>query len=117
LRFQLSVSKHEDRGLDVAMEGEFENDSSADNARHYWEQTRDRFASHPLLAFIGMRDPLANAQLEAHGKTLQLHTSINVQQARVLLGFLGNALQPTADDARGSGHRPVPPTKPTAPTP
>jgi hypothetical protein len=102
IRFELSVSGQGDQALAVEMRGEFEDSAGAEKARGYWERTRDRFAAHPLLAFIGMREPLADSHLSTDGKTLRFSTRVTFQQARVLLGFIRNAVEPPsgAVDAR-----------------
>jgi hypothetical protein len=108
-RLQISVRKRADTGLDVTASGSFDSTATAETARAYWERTRQRFAAHPLLAFIGMRDPLVNARLETRSTVLAFDTTISLQQAHVLLGFVRSALEPQARSNHGGPDAPAEP--------
>jgi hypothetical protein len=106
-RLQISVRTRTDTGLDIGVTGAFDSSAAAEAARDYWDRTRERFATHPLVAFIGMREPLASARLKARGNTLAFDTAITLQQARVLIGFVRSALESSpADPNRGYPVRP-----------
>jgi hypothetical protein len=95
-RLELSV-RQTDTGLDVQIEGSYPDDDAARQARDYWKRVVERYAHHPLVALVGMREPLANLVLEPDAQRVTAHTTVSVQQARVLLGFLRGAIaQPAA---------------------
>jgi hypothetical protein len=93
-RLEASVRMLEDGTLDVDLRGEFESADAAETAAAYWERNRARFADHPLVAFLGMRAPLADATVRSDEQSVVAHTHVGVQQARVVLGFITNALTP-----------------------
>jgi hypothetical protein len=78
----------------VHMSGVFETPEAASEAARYWESVRRRYATHPLVAIVGMSSPLKKATLEANDTRVALQTEVTVAQARVVLGFLRDALGP-----------------------
>jgi hypothetical protein len=90
-RLRLSVLQS-DAGFDLRIEGNFPSAEAAEQARSYWQRMVERYAHHPLVALIGMREPLAGLVLEADGQRVLAHTTVSEQQARVLLGFIHGAL-------------------------
>jgi hypothetical protein len=92
-RVELSV-RQADAGLEVHVEGSYPDADAASQARDYWHRVIERYAHHPLVALVGMREPLANLTLEADAQHVTAHTTVSVQQARVLLGFLRGAVAP-----------------------
>ena len=96
--------------------GHFDSPEQAEQAKAYWTRMRDRYASHPLVALIGMREPLVKMQLETEGPTLRVRTEVTLQQARVLLGFLRGALAPPPEPPPMRAPQPAPQPTPL-PTP
>jgi hypothetical protein len=98
-----------DGGVAVAIRGELETEDAADDAVEYWSKLRERFASHPLVALIGMRGPLVAASIKRENNELRIEGTLTQQQARTLLGFARSTLAPP----------PVPPmpAKPPPPPP
>ena len=90
-RLELSV-RQSDAGLEVTVEGTYPDAEAAEQARDYWRRVVERYARHPLVALVGMREPLANLVIETDAQRAIAHTTVSVQQARVLLGFLRGAL-------------------------
>ena len=64
---------------------------AAEQARKYWQRMVDRYVHHPLVALIGMREPLAGLVFEIQAERVLAHTTVSEQQARVLLGFIHSA--------------------------
>jgi hypothetical protein len=95
-RLELSVSLQENGEYAVQASGFFENSRAAESARDYWQNVRDQFASHPLVSLIGMRAPLTRSELRADESEVAFSTQVTVPQARVLLGFVRQALGRTA---------------------
>ncbi|MDH5673901.1 MAG: hypothetical protein OEZ06_17215 [Myxococcales bacterium] len=99
-----------DQGIEIQAEAHFDDEAQAKDALAYWTRVRSRYASHPLLAFTGMRKPLVDAELRIEGPALRVQTRVSLRQARVLLGFIRGAFDPGAQAA------PAPPLAPS-PTP
>jgi hypothetical protein len=74
--------------------GWYDSPEQAEAARAYWEKRRRRYTAHPLLALIGMTQPLSEAVIEQNQERIEARTSLTLQQMRVALGFLRNALAP-----------------------
>jgi hypothetical protein len=83
-----------DGGVGIELRGELEDEAAASDAAEYWTRTRQRFASHPLVALIGMRSPLVAAKIGAEGRALVVEGTLTQQQARTLLGFARSAIAP-----------------------
>jgi hypothetical protein len=96
-----------DGGVAVSIRGELETEQAADDAVQYWTRTRERFASHPLVALIGMRSPLVSAKIEREGRDIRIEGTFSQQQARTLLGFARSTIAPP----------PVPPMPASPPKP
>jgi hypothetical protein len=94
-RLEASVRSLEDgTALDVRVTGHFEDARSAEQAQVYWERVRERYAGHPLVALIGLRAPLADASVAASESAVEARTRVTLEQARVVLGFIRNAVAP-----------------------
>jgi len=107
-RLQVGVRPIAERKMiDVHANATFDDQAQAENAKRYWDGVRSRFGSHPLVALMGMSSPLMNARIELGEMQLNARSELNVQQVRMLLGFIRNALTPP----------PPPPLPSAAPTP
>jgi hypothetical protein len=95
-RLDAAVRRREDGAYEVRVLGHFEDEDAAKKAHEYWTRQRDRFSGHPLVALVGLRQPLVLATLEPKGQELELLTTVTVEQARIVLGFLRDALTPVA---------------------
>jgi len=94
-RLEVSVSAlPENAGFASVSTGDFESAELATEAKAYWTRMRDRYASHPLVALVGMREPLVRMEIETKGAQLVVRTLVTLQQARVLLGFVRGAFPP-----------------------
>lgn len=107
-RLEASVRALDDGAFDVRMTGHFESEEAAEHAQAYWERTRARFADHPLVAFIGMRAPLAGGLIRADELVVTARTRVTSQQARVVLGFVANAFPPPPPKAEPHVADPIP---------
>lgn len=96
-RLTASVRLVEEGVINTLFVGRFESPEAAERARAYWEEMRERYAGNPLVALIGMRDPLNEAQVITRETQVEIRTNMTVQQARVVLGFITSAIsQPAA---------------------
>jgi hypothetical protein len=94
-RLEASVRSLDDgAALDVRVTGYFEDARSAEQAQVYWERVRERYAGHPLVALIGLRAPLADASVATSESEVEARTRVTLEQARVVLGFIRNAVAP-----------------------
>jgi hypothetical protein len=109
-RLELAVSLDDAGSYTVNASGYFESAEAAQAAQAYWTKVRNQFAGHPLVALIGMREPLTAMQLSASAEQVTMTTRVTVQQARVLLGFVRQAL-----DRRPPGAAPATAPKPLSP--
>lgn len=115
-RLEISVSAlPEHAGFASVSSGDFESAEQASTAKDYWTRMRDRYASHPLVALVGMREPLVRMELETKDAQLVVRTQITLQQARVLLGFVRSALPPQPDPTPRSTPAPAAPLAPRRP--
>jgi hypothetical protein len=106
-RFDLSVRQADRGAFDVRITGHFADRAAAEQARRYWSAMRDRYASHFLVALVGLREPLVGAELEVDGDRLVVRGAVAATQARTLLGFLQGAVSPRG--ARSDSPRPAGP--------
>jgi hypothetical protein len=106
-RLEASVRSGEGE-FDVLATGHFESEATAEQAAAYWGRVRERYAANPLVALIGLREPLADAEITADATTITARTRVSVEQARLVLGFIRDALAPPA---------PVPTTAPADASP
>lgn len=100
--------------ISVDMTGVFEAPEAAAEAARYWEGVRRRYASHPIVAIVGMSSPLKKATVEAADDRVTVHTEVTIQQARVVLGFLRDALSPPSAGTP-TPRSPAPTSKPHRP--
>lgn len=98
--------------IGVDMTGVFETPEAATEAARYWDGVRRRYASHPLVAIVGMSSPLKKATVEAKDDRVSVRTEVTLEQARVVLGFLRDALNPP-----GAGRAAPRSPAPTSPPP
>ena len=98
-----------DGGVTVDIRGDLETEDAADDAVEYWTKLRERFASNPMVALIGMRTPLIAASIKRENNQIRIEGTLTQQQARMLLGFARSTIAPP----------PVPPMpdKPPPPPP
>jgi hypothetical protein len=94
----------------VRLHGDFKDEAAVASAREYWERMRARYASHPLVALMGLRPPLAKLSFTQKGTRLSATTSVTIAQARLVLGLLRGAIAPTPLDPEPDRRAPKPRT-------
>jgi hypothetical protein len=100
----------EDGGVRVSIRGQLEDARTAELAAEYWARMRDRFASNPWVALVGMRSPIVSATIDTREHELLIEGQLSQQQARTLLAFARSTIAPPPPIPS-----PPPPQAPTAP--
>jgi hypothetical protein len=103
---RLNVSAVELPELRVAIRSTSYYDSAEQAAKAlvFWDNLRRQYAANPFVLLVGMGSILSDAVIEVKEQRLEAHTELNVQQVKVILGLVKNALTP-------------PPPRTPAPTP
>lgn len=98
---RLTVSAVELPELRVSIRGTSHYDSpeQAAKALVFWDAIRRQYAADPLVLLAGMGSILSDAVIEAKEQRLEGHTELSVQQVKVLLGLVRNALTPPPSHA------------------
>jgi outer membrane biosynthesis protein TonB len=104
-----------DGGVTATIRGQFETEDAADSAVEYWSRTRERFASHPLVALVGMRTPLISASIKREHRDIVIEGALSQQQARTLLGFARSTFAPPPIPPVPAKPPPPPPLPPALP--
>jgi hypothetical protein len=91
---EAAVDERDGGGYRVRLRGDFKDEAAATSARNYWERMRARYASHPLVALMGLRPPLAELSFTQKGTRLSATTSVTIAQARLVLGLIRGAIAP-----------------------
>jgi hypothetical protein len=91
-RFAMSVRQSDPDSIEVDSHAEFANAEQAEAARRFWNDVRERYASHALVALVGLAGVLRDTRLAVHGSQLEAHSSLPISRARLLLGFARDAL-------------------------
>ncbi len=91
-RLEISIRFATEETVEVRSKGVFDNSEEAQRALEFWSDTQKRFASHPLVALIGMSEPVRETTLIVTGTELTANTRFTLDQARRLLGFAHDAL-------------------------
>lgn len=101
-RAELSVREGDAPGLlALTVEAPFPDAQQAEAALQYWSDTLRRYASHPVLALLGLDALLRDTRLVRREQQLQLEVRVPEREARLLLRFARDALHgPGADGAR-----------------
>jgi hypothetical protein len=87
----------------ITTRGQFEGPAQAEQARAYWQEIIDNLARQPLVALLGLGSALRSARLRVEDSVVRFEASLNLQQTRLVIGYLEGAV------------RPKPPRTPTAP--
>jgi hypothetical protein len=91
-RLELSVRQTSPEAIEVDAQAQFTSAEQAQAAARFWTEARDRYAAHPLVALIGMDSVLRDSTLALHDLQIDAHSTLPVSRARLLLGFLRDAL-------------------------
>jgi hypothetical protein len=105
---EIAVDEPQQGAYRIRLHGDFKDDARV--ARAYWERMRARYASHPLVALMGLRPPLANLSFTQKGTRLSATTSVTIAQARLILGLIRGAIAPAPLDPMPDRRTPQPRT-------
>ncbi len=101
-QLEVTTRLQEDGGVKVSIRGELEDADAAEEAAEYWSRMRERFASNPFVALVGMRSPIVSATIIARGHEIVIEGALSQQQARTLLAFARNNAAPANQPVRRS---------------
>jgi hypothetical protein len=107
-RIRVSIQLLPDGSIAIHAEGHYPTAKDATRTLRFWEAARDQFARHPLVALVGMSQPLRDMTLVAQDERLEARTTLGVEQVRLILGFARDALTP---NPRSIPQRPQEPAK------
>jgi hypothetical protein len=91
-KLELSVRQREPEMIEVESHAQFASAEQSEQAQRFWSELRDRYANHALVALIGLDGVLRESKLTARGQALELQARVPLSRARMLLGFLRDAL-------------------------
>jgi hypothetical protein len=103
-RLEVSVLQTSPEAIQVEAHATFPNVEEAAAAQRFWDELRQRYADHPLVALVGLDGVLRQCTLALHGTAIEARTTLPMSRARLLLGFARDALSRTLPDR--SGNRP-----------
>ncbi len=105
-RLEVTVGELDAGQVRAKAVGIYDSPEQAEAARHWWEKRRQRYAGHPVLLLIGLGVPLAEATLECREERVVAESVLSIEQTRMVLGLLTNALAPP--QPRAAENRPDP---------
>ncbi|MBN1654070.1 MAG: hypothetical protein JXA30_09860 [Deltaproteobacteria bacterium] len=94
-RLSISVIEDPEKQILVTGEGLYDSERQAEQAKGYWQGIRKKVMAHPLVVFIDMNQPLANATVDRIDTRLVVRTILSYKHALVLFGLLRTALMPS----------------------
>ena len=68
--------------------------AQAADARSYWNELRDRYASNTLVALLGLSEPLQNATVEQRELEVRVDVRLTVEQMRLIMGYVRELVSP-----------------------
>lgn len=110
-RIEISIRFAADDRLEIQSRGIFLTAAEAKRANEFWDDVRQRFARHPLVALSGMSGALRELTLTVQDEELTAATSLSLDQTQRVLRLVRDAL------ATGPGTRTQRPTAASLPTP
>ncbi len=72
----------------LAVEGTYADDQHAEDARQYYVERRDFYAGQMLVRAVGLDRPLREADIQAHGNTVDVNASMTEEEIQRVLGLL-----------------------------
>lgn len=95
---RLRLSALEQSGARVELRGTFfyADTTAAIDARAYWDELRNRYASNALVALLGLSGPLQSATLEQRGQDLHIKLRLTADQLKLILGYVRELVSPPA---------------------
>ena len=68
---------------------------AASDALDFWQHARDNYARNALVNLLGLGGVLKEAELSRDGADLRITLTLNVDQTRLILGYVRELLSPT----------------------
>ena len=100
-RATAAALESENARIDLSATLSFADAAAARRARDFWDEKRDLYARNALVTVLGLDAPLDAASLRVSERDLRVEVSLSVNQARLLLGYLRELVQPPSTRARG----------------
>ncbi len=72
----------------LSAQGTYPDDQHAEEARRYFAEQRDFYAGQMLVRAVGLDRPLREANIEAHGNTVDVRASMTEEEIQRVLGLL-----------------------------
>ena len=93
---RLRLSVVERPGLSAEVRGVFSyaDETQAAEARAYWGELRERYASNTLVALLGLSEPLQNATVEQRELEVRVDVRLTVEQMRLIMGYVREMVSP-----------------------
>jgi hypothetical protein len=111
---RLVVAAHAPHGeeLRLTAQAEFATEQQADHAREFWDGMRERYARSTLLAVLGVSGLLERTKLKRAGANLELESTLQLAEARLILRFVRDSLANRRPPPRRSADQPPNPGDP-----
>jgi len=95
---RLRLSAVELAGARIELRGTFSylDEASAEDARSYWIELKERYASNTLVALLGLSGPLDGANVRRSDKDVKILLTLTADQLRLIMGYVRELLAPPA---------------------
>jgi hypothetical protein len=93
---RLRLSAMELPGARIELRGtlSYLNEANAEDARAYWTELQQRYASNTLVALLGLSAPLENGSVRRSGQDVRVEVVLTADQLRLILGYVRELLSP-----------------------
>jgi len=94
LRVGVAIATEQEPSIHVAFEASYDDEREASQAQDFWDSLRQRFASHPLVAFARLSAPLGRAEIVREEGSLSTRIELTTEQASKVLTLASGLLAP-----------------------
>jgi hypothetical protein len=94
LRLRLSAQQRDEANLTLRGLLAYADPDAASQALDYWQRTRDKYARNALVNLLGLGGVLKDAELSQESADLHITLTLSVEQTRLILGYVREALAP-----------------------
>jgi hypothetical protein len=107
-RLRLSARELPGPRLELRARLSFVDVDKARDAAAFWQQLRDTYAGNPLVAMLGLSEPLRDGSVATEQSDVSLRVELSVEQARLIVGYLRELVRPPQAPSVASPAPPAP---------
>lgn len=116
-RAEATLQQVAERRVKARVTAQYETPEQAEKGVRFWESLRSRYASHPLVALLGMGSILRESAVEREGDELHGRATLTLRQLRLLLGTVRSLFEGPKPPPAPTPPPPPPPTPTPPPSP